>query len=163
MKILSRYVFREILTSSFLATALATFVIFLKGIGKLFELLVHSAKGPAIIELFVSGAAADPVTQHSFWRAGRHSGGSGTPLQRQRNHCHAFRRSLFADCGGARSGVRISRRAGLGRLRDMAEPAGHQGGIQNSQCPGRGQDNSECGAARVRGKLHHRQHGPLCG
>jgi LPS export ABC transporter permease LptG len=53
MKILSRYVFREILTSSVLATALATFVIFLKGMGKLFELLVHSTKGPAIIELFV--------------------------------------------------------------------------------------------------------------
>jgi len=52
MKILSRYVFREILTSSFLATALATFVIFLKGIGKLFELLVRSARGPAVIELF---------------------------------------------------------------------------------------------------------------
>ena len=52
MKILSRYVFREILTSSFLATALATFVIFLQGIGKLFELLVHSAKGPAVLELF---------------------------------------------------------------------------------------------------------------
>jgi LPS export ABC transporter permease LptG len=53
MKILSRYVFREILTSSFLATALATFVIFLKGIGKLFELLIRSAKGPAVIELFI--------------------------------------------------------------------------------------------------------------
>jgi LPS export ABC transporter permease LptG/LPS export ABC transporter permease LptF len=52
MKILSRYVFREILTSSVLATALATFVIFLQGIGKLFELLVHSAKGPAVLELF---------------------------------------------------------------------------------------------------------------
>jgi LPS export ABC transporter permease LptG/LPS export ABC transporter permease LptF len=53
MKILSRYVFREILASSFLATALATFVIFLQGIGKLFELLVRSAKGPAVLELFV--------------------------------------------------------------------------------------------------------------
>jgi LPS export ABC transporter permease LptG/LPS export ABC transporter permease LptF len=52
MKILSRYVFREILTSSFLATALATFVIFLQGIPKLFALLVRSAKGPAVIELF---------------------------------------------------------------------------------------------------------------
>jgi len=52
MKILSRYVFREILTSSFLATALATFVIFLQGIGKLFELLVHSAKGPVVLQLF---------------------------------------------------------------------------------------------------------------
>jgi LPS export ABC transporter permease LptG/LPS export ABC transporter permease LptF len=52
MKILSRYVFREILASSFLATALATFVIFLQGIPKLFELLVRSAKGPAVVELF---------------------------------------------------------------------------------------------------------------
>ena len=52
MKILSRYAFREILPSSILATTLATFVIFLKGIGKLFELLVHSAKGPAVLELF---------------------------------------------------------------------------------------------------------------
>src|SRR5690349_16561672 len=53
MKILTRYVFREILTTSVLATALATFVIFLQGIGKLFELLVRSAKGPAILELFL--------------------------------------------------------------------------------------------------------------
>ena len=53
MKILSRYVFREILTSSFLATALATFVILLKGLPDLFGLLVRSAKGPAVIELFI--------------------------------------------------------------------------------------------------------------
>src|ERR1700722_16346648 len=53
MKLLSRYVFREILTSSVLATALATSVIFLKGIGRLFELLIRSAKGPAVIELFI--------------------------------------------------------------------------------------------------------------
>src|SRR5579872_156188 len=52
MKILSRYVFREILASSLLATALATFVIFLQGIGRLFELLVRSAKGGTVIELF---------------------------------------------------------------------------------------------------------------
>ncbi len=52
MKILSRYVFREILASSFLATALATFVIFLQGIGRLFELLVRSARGGTVIELF---------------------------------------------------------------------------------------------------------------
>src|SRR5579871_3857505 len=52
MKILSRYVFREILASSLLATALATFVIFLQGIGRLFELLVRSAKGGTVVELF---------------------------------------------------------------------------------------------------------------
>ena len=52
MKILTRYVFREILTSSLLATALATFVIFLQSIGKLFELLVRSAKGLVVLKLF---------------------------------------------------------------------------------------------------------------
>jgi LPS export ABC transporter permease LptG/LPS export ABC transporter permease LptF len=53
MKILSRYVFREILTSSFLATTLATFVIFLEEIGKrLSELLVNSAHVNAVLQLF---------------------------------------------------------------------------------------------------------------
>ena len=53
MKILSRYVFREILTGSLLATALATFVIFLQGTGRLFELLVRSASASAFLELCV--------------------------------------------------------------------------------------------------------------
>ena len=53
MKILSRYVFREILTSSVLATALATFVIFLQRSSRLFEMLVRSAKGFAFLELCV--------------------------------------------------------------------------------------------------------------
>jgi LPS export ABC transporter permease LptG/LPS export ABC transporter permease LptF len=51
MKILSRYVFREILVSSFLATALATFVIFLQGISPLVELLVRSGNGFIFLEL----------------------------------------------------------------------------------------------------------------
>ena len=53
MRILGRYVFREILASSFLATVLATFVIFLQEIGKrLSELLVNSARPAAVLELF---------------------------------------------------------------------------------------------------------------
>ncbi len=64
MKILSRYVFREILTSSFLATALATFVIFLQGIGRLFALLVGSAKGLAVFQLFA--LALPPVLLFSI-------------------------------------------------------------------------------------------------
>ncbi len=43
MRILSRYVFREILAASLLGTALATAVIFLQKIGQLFELLVRSS------------------------------------------------------------------------------------------------------------------------
>ncbi len=51
MRILGRYVFREILTGSFLATIIATFVIFLQGVGPLFELLVRSARGAVVLEL----------------------------------------------------------------------------------------------------------------
>ncbi len=53
MRIFGRYVFREILASSFLAVVIATFVIFLQGVGPLFELLVRSARGAVVLELLV--------------------------------------------------------------------------------------------------------------
>lgn len=55
MRILSRYVFREILVSALLGTVLATFVIFLQGPGKaLFELLVRtSARPETVLRLFI--------------------------------------------------------------------------------------------------------------
>jgi LPS export ABC transporter permease LptG/LPS export ABC transporter permease LptF len=43
MRILGRYTFREILPSALLGIALATAIIFLQGVGKLFEVLVHSS------------------------------------------------------------------------------------------------------------------------
>ena len=43
MRLLGRYIFREILTSSVLGTLLATFVIFLQRVDKLFEVLVGSS------------------------------------------------------------------------------------------------------------------------
>src|SRR5438045_5377918 len=55
MKILSRYVFREILASSLLATILATFVIFLNNITPLVELLVRSGNMPMFLELCALG------------------------------------------------------------------------------------------------------------
>ena len=59
MKILSRYVFREMLASSLLATSLATFVIFLQSLPRLFDLLVRSAKGWTVIKLL--GLALPPI------------------------------------------------------------------------------------------------------
>lgn len=59
MKILSRYVFREILAGSLLATALATFIIFLRGISPLVELLVRS--GDALMFLRLCILALPPV------------------------------------------------------------------------------------------------------
>lgn len=53
MRILGRYVFREILASSLLATALATFIIFLRGISPLVELLVRSGDGMIFLQLCV--------------------------------------------------------------------------------------------------------------
>ena len=54
MRILGRYVFREILTSCFLGTLLATFVTFLQEADKLFEVLVGSnAKFFTVLPLFL--------------------------------------------------------------------------------------------------------------
>jgi LPS export ABC transporter permease LptG/LPS export ABC transporter permease LptF len=53
MRILSRYVFREIVSSAMLGTVLATFVIFLQSVDRLFELLVRgSANTQTVLWLF---------------------------------------------------------------------------------------------------------------
>ena len=51
MRLLSRYVFREIVSSAVLGGTLATFVIFLQqqGVGRLFELLIRSSAKPGTI------------------------------------------------------------------------------------------------------------------
>src|SRR6185437_8003054 len=51
MRILGRYVFREILASSLLAILIATFVIFFQGVAPLFELLVRTKRVPVAMEL----------------------------------------------------------------------------------------------------------------
>lgn len=54
LRILGRYVFREILASALLGTVLATFVVFLKAVDPIFELLVRSngASSRIVLELF---------------------------------------------------------------------------------------------------------------
>jgi LPS export ABC transporter permease LptG/LPS export ABC transporter permease LptF len=53
MRLLGRYVFREILSGTFLATFLATFVIFLHSVDKIFDVLVRSSSSPAtVVTLF---------------------------------------------------------------------------------------------------------------
>jgi LPS export ABC transporter permease LptG len=59
MKILSRYVFREILASSFLATSLATFIIFLRPVAPLVELFVRT--GDALLFAKLCTYALPPV------------------------------------------------------------------------------------------------------
>jgi LPS export ABC transporter permease LptG/LPS export ABC transporter permease LptF len=55
MRILSRYVFREVLSSSLLAVAVATFIVFLQGPGKdLLNVLVRTSATPLIVtQLFL--------------------------------------------------------------------------------------------------------------
>lgn len=53
LRLLGRYVFREILTSSVLGTLLATFVVFIQKVDKLFEVLVATNPGPkTVLTLF---------------------------------------------------------------------------------------------------------------
>jgi LPS export ABC transporter permease LptG/LPS export ABC transporter permease LptF len=54
LRILGRYVFREILTSSILGTMLATFVVFLQKVDKLFEVLVAGNPDPKTVILLLA-------------------------------------------------------------------------------------------------------------
>jgi LPS export ABC transporter permease LptG/LPS export ABC transporter permease LptF len=60
MRILSRYIFREIVSSAVLGTVLATFVIFLQGVGRYFEILVRSS-APLETVLYLFLLAVPPV------------------------------------------------------------------------------------------------------
>ena len=59
LRLITRYVFREIFTSAVLGTLLATFVIFLRGIGQLFELLI-GAGNPGLGKILLLFALAMP-------------------------------------------------------------------------------------------------------
>jgi LPS export ABC transporter permease LptG/LPS export ABC transporter permease LptF len=54
LRILGRYVFREILTSSVLGTVLATFVVFLQQVDKLFEVVVAGNPDPRTVMLLLA-------------------------------------------------------------------------------------------------------------
>jgi lipopolysaccharide export system permease protein len=60
MRILNRYIFREILSSALLGTVLATAIIFLQGVGKIFEVLVRSSPGPETI-LYLFALSLPPL------------------------------------------------------------------------------------------------------
>jgi LPS export ABC transporter permease LptG/LPS export ABC transporter permease LptF len=61
LRLLGRYVFREIIASAVLGTLLATFVIFLYGAGPLFELLVGAGNPGLTTILTLLGLAMPPV------------------------------------------------------------------------------------------------------
>ena len=53
MSLLARYIFREIVSSALLGALLFTFVLFLRNLGQLFELLVRrTASGEIVLYLF---------------------------------------------------------------------------------------------------------------
>ena len=60
MRILGRYTFREILSSALLGVGLATAIIFLQTVGKLFEVLVRSSP-PAATVLYLFALALPPL------------------------------------------------------------------------------------------------------
>ncbi len=60
MRILGRYIFREIISSSLLGMGLATAIIFLQGVGKLFEVLVRNSPRPGTV-LYLFALSLPPL------------------------------------------------------------------------------------------------------
>src|SRR5437870_4238357 len=62
MRLLSRAIFREVLTSALLGTILFTFVLFLQRVGRLFEILVRSSAPPKTVGYLFSLAIPFTLT-----------------------------------------------------------------------------------------------------
>jgi lipopolysaccharide export LptBFGC system permease protein LptF len=60
MRILGRYIFREIISSSLIGMALATSIIFLQVVGRLFEVLVRSSPRPETV-LYLFALSLPPL------------------------------------------------------------------------------------------------------
>ena len=91
MRLLGRYIFREILTSAVLGTLLATFVIFLREADKLFAVLVGSNNTSSVHRGGVAslGDAAGAAAHHSVRRAGGHFDRARPDGVGWRDHRHA--------------------------------------------------------------------------
>ncbi|HEY1338163.1 MAG TPA: LptF/LptG family permease, partial [Bryobacteraceae bacterium] len=66
MRLLGRYVFREIAPSALLGVVLATFIIFLHGIGPIFELLVGSGNSDWKTAVVLLGLAMPPLLPYTI-------------------------------------------------------------------------------------------------
>ncbi len=117
LRLLGRYIFREIFSSALLGTLLATFILFLRGVDPIFELLVKSTSSNTrlVLQLFALAIPARAAVHHSLRRAGRHPDRPGPARDRWRNHRHARRRRLQPQSDRARAPVRRPRhrRGGL--------------------------------------------------
>ena len=130
MRILGRYIFREIISSSLLGMALATAIIFLQGVGKLFEVLVRSSpRLDTILYLFALSLPPLAAADHPLRHAGGHPGRLGPPGHRRRDHGHAGGRLLQPQGGFAGDAVRLHRHVG-GRSDDSAADASFGAGKQ---------------------------------
>ena len=91
LRLLGRYIFREILASALLGTLLATFIIFLQQAGPdLRAAGASSTRHTGIGAVPVpAGAAAGAAVDHSLRRAGGNPDRAGPAGERWRNHRHA--------------------------------------------------------------------------
>ena len=95
MPILFRYILREVIVSSLIGTLLFTFVLFLKSVGLLMELLIRPERlGRGCRLPLPVGPAADAAFHDSDRSADRGFGGIGARFERRRDHRHARGRAF---------------------------------------------------------------------
>ena len=123
MRIFTRYILREVISYALLGGVLFTFVLFMRDLGKILDLVVRdSASLTDVVRIFALHASQHPHLHHPHRRPRRHPPRPLPPRRRLRNHRHARLRH-------GRSRLRphrlhpLRRRLGLGlRQRPLLRP-----------------------------------------
>ena len=125
MRLLDRYICREVASHAFLGLAVFTFVFFVPQLVRLMDLIVrHSGGIGTVVVLFLCTLPPVLIFTHSDGRAGRRADRSWPPFRRQRNRGVARLRNQPAPAAAARS-VSSPLRSGLDHAGDhvLAQPA----------------------------------------
>ena len=103
MRILTRYILREVISHAAIGMAVFTFVLFTRDLGQILELVVrNSAPLPSVAEVFFfTFRSRSPITIPDG-RAGRNSDRAQPSCRRQRNHGHARQRHRRLDLPAGR-------------------------------------------------------------
>ena len=93
MRILTRYILREVTAHALIGAAIFTFVLFTRDLGRILELVVRaSAPLPSVAEIFFFTVPLALTYTLAHERAGRNPDRPEPPRRRQRNHRHARQR-----------------------------------------------------------------------
>ncbi len=90
MRILTRYILREIVSHALLGGVLFTFILYMRDLGRILDLVVRNSSSlVSVLKIFLFILPNTLISHHPHVGAGGHPAWPEPSRRRQRNHRHA--------------------------------------------------------------------------